>query len=73
MYEEDYECELNATFVCNKCGEERPNFDRDQCPDKENILYRKVCKYCTGKLIDHCKGCLGEDCPCCEYNPNPRY
>ena len=27
-------------------------------------------KWKSGEYVDHCKGCAGEDCPCCQYNPD---
>ena len=27
-------------------------------------------KWESGEYVDHCKGCSGEDCCCCQYNPN---
>jgi hypothetical protein len=27
-------------------------------------------KWATGEYVNHCEGCAGEDCPCCQFNPN---
>ena len=64
---DDREHYLSQSFICYECGEERKKFDRSE---QDSTPYKKICKYCTGELIDNCKGCSGEDCCCCDKNPN---
>ena len=61
-YEDDRDLKvyLQGKFTCVECEEEHYRYNMS---DKE----LNTCKYCTREYINHCKGCLAEDCPCCEY------
>ena len=37
---------------------------------EEHYQASQARKWKSGDYVDHCKGCAGEDCPCCQYNPN---
>ena len=43
----------------------------DYDPEFEEYFQRdQARKWATGEYVNHCDGCAGEDCPCCQYNPN---
>ncbi|KKL16347.1 hypothetical protein LCGC14_2496520 [marine sediment metagenome] len=65
-FEDEISERLLTPFTCVKCGNIYPSYDKDRSAED-------TCKYCTGKLIDPCKGCAGEDCVCCIKNPNSNY
>ena len=47
------------------------DFDFDFDADFEESFARsQQAKWFNETYIDHCAGCPGEDCPCCQYNPN---
>ena len=51
---------LKKVFTCLSCGKELNNFYRSN-------KTMSICKFCSGEYIDHCKDCMREDCPCCEF------
>lgn len=57
---------------------EKSNFENEfgaDCLDFDNefeaqFQAQQKRKWASGEYVDHCKGCLGEDCQCCQYNPS---
>ena len=59
-YEDEITARLKEQVKCVKCGNVFPRYEMDG--DK--------CKFCTGKYVDPCKDCSGEDCVCCPHGNN---
>ena len=59
-FEDDISARLLENFTCSRCNRQYPNYLRSTREDDK-------CTYCTGERINHCKGCLGEDCVCCNH------
>lgn len=68
-FEDEVSKRLLKPFICSVCFKTFPSFDKSTRPR----LDENICKYCTGELVDHCKNCAGEDCCCCERNPNSSF
>lgn len=53
----------------NDFDEDFNEFDNE---DFDNAWFAKeeARKWESGEYVNHCEDCEGEDCPCCQYNPN---